>query len=373
MKIKINIKQLFNLLNNINFSMEKKRTSSLPFNLKISIEKKAISFYITDLNMSLKEEIPYLSESKLITSLPMYTFHKIIRKINSQLNVELFFEPSLSPIQVFINSHSYRFMLPCFSSIDFPTFENEEYNFNFKLFSYDLYNVLSTVNHAISFDEEKYYLNGVYTHIVTSNQKKKIRFVATDIYRLALGEIDAPDHAEFLSGIIIPKNAILKVIKLLKYFKGDVILKVSLKKIFFKINKTILISKLINGKFPEYNLVIPRNKKIFKITVKDLVDSINLVKSISSLNNIVIKMHIKNNKLIVSVNEKTNFAAVSKIDIDYIDTPISIFFNSQYLIDVLANLQSKKIYFKVDSYNSSVLITDSCKYNFLFVLMPMQI
>lgn len=373
MRITINNKELLRLLNNINFTLEKKKKSNIFGNLKICIEQNSISFCITDLKMFAKEKILISAKKRLTIAIPMHTFYKVIKKVNSKKDIELFFEPSCNPVQVFISNSFNRFMLPCFSAQEFPSFEEEKYNFKFQAFSKDLYYLFSSVKHAISTDEDKYYLNGLYIHVISnSNKEKKLRAVATDMHRLALGEINAPKNTEALSGIIIPINTILKLIKLLKIFEGIVFVKVSLKKVLFKIHRTIIISKLIDGKFPEYRLIVPDNKNLFKVIVEDLIEGVNLVKSISSLKNIVIKAQLKMNKLLISINERINFAAVTKVDINYIGPPISMLFNSQYLTDVLKNAFSKEIFFKFDSHNSPILILDDCKYNFKFILMPMQ-
>ena len=378
MKIQLNHKILLQSLSHIQSVVEAKVLKSILSNVKIVIQKKTISLYTTDLDVFAKESLDLLNHNEyenrcLITTASMNTFYDIIRKVDGQKEIQLIFKPSANPQIMIIKTKLSEFKLPCLQAQEFPVFEESNYVCKFTILSNKLYQLISTIKHAISCDESRYCINGVFFHIVKNNKINILRAIATDTHRLAIGEIILPQNAELFPSIIIPKKTIFELVKLLENFNNNIVVKVSSNKIVFYIGKTTLSSKLIDGLFPNYNKAIPfRNDKLLKISNTKLYKAINLVSAVIPGRAMVIKLEIKNNKVTLHANDKNSTSGTVDINAIYSGDKIEITFNAKYVIDILNSTLGNDMHFKLDSADSAVLIEDSKNLNFRFILMPMQ-
>ena len=374
MKVQVNNSELLKALGHIQSIVEKRTIKSILLNVKISTKKNQISFFTTDLDIFAKESINASVGGQLVTTVPIHIFYEIVRKIGVNKDISLIFEPSDKPGKMLIRSELSEFSLPCLSADEFPDFEEGTCDCQFEIDSNNLHYLISTTKHAISFDETRYYLSGIYLHIAEDNGINVLRAIATDVHRLAIGEVTLPKNAQLLPGIIIPKKTVLELSKLLEDFNGNVSVGVSSNKITFKIGNTTLISKLIDGKFPDYDKAVPYgNNKILEISIDELSKAIDLVTAISTERVVAVKLKIQKNKVILSVSDKINSSGTIEVPAVYNNDEISIAFNSRYIIDILNNINGDKAYFKLNSGNEAVLVEDSGNTNCRFVIMPMQV
>ena len=374
MKVQVNNSELLQALGHIQSIVEKRIVKSILLNVKISTKKNQISFFTTDLDIFAKESINASVGGQLVTTVPIHIFYEIIRKIGVNKDISLIFEPSDKPGKMLIRSELSEFSLPCLSADEFPDFEEGTCDCQFEIDSNNLHYLISTTKHAISFDETRYYLSGIYLHIAEDNGINVLRAIATDVHRLAIGEVTLPKNAQLLPGIIIPKKTVLELSKLLEDFNGNISVGVSSNKITFKIGNTTLISKLIDGKFPDYDKAVPYgNNKILEISIDELSKAIHLVTAISTERVVAVKLKIQKNKVILSVSDKINSSGTIEVPAVYNNDEISIAFNSRYIIDILNNISGDKAYFKLNSGNEAVLVEDSGNTNCRFVIMPMQV
>ena len=374
MKVQVSNSELLQALGHIQSIVEKRTVKSILSNVKISTKKNQISFFTTDLDIFAKESIDASVGGQLTTTVPIHILYEIIRKIGANNEVNFIFEPSDKPGKMLIKSGLSEFSLPCLSADEFPDFEEGDYDCQFEIASSNLHYLISTTKHAISFDETRYYLSGVYLHIAEDNGINVLRAVATDVHRLAVGEVTLPENAQLLPKIIIPKKTVLELSKLLEDFNGNVFVGVSSNKITFKIGKTTLISKLIDGKFPDYDKAVPYgNNKILEVSISELAKAIDLVTAISTERVVAVKLKIQKNKVTLSVSDKINSSGTIEVPAIYNNDEISIAFNSKYIIDILSNIKGEKAYFKLNSSNAAVLVEDSGNTNCRFVIMPMQV
>ena len=374
MKVQVNNSELLQALGHIQSIVEKRTVKSILLNVKISTKKNQISFFTTDLDIFAKESINASVGGQLVTTVPIHIFYEIVRKIGVNKDISLIFEPSDKPGKMLIRSELSEFSLPCLSADEFPDFEEGTCDCQFEIDSNNLHYLISTTKHAISFDETRYYLSGIYLHIAEDNGINVLRAIATDVHRLAIGEVTLPKNAQLLPGIIIPKKTVLELSKLLEDFNGNISVGVSSNKITFKIGNTTLISKLIDGKFPDYDKAVPYgNNKILEISIDELSKAIDLVTAISTERVVAVKLKIQKNKVILSVSDKINSSGTIEVPAVYNNDEISIAFNSRYIIDIFNNINGDKAYFKLNSGNEAVLVEDSGNTNCRFVIMPMQV
>ncbi|MFQ3307275.1 MAG: DNA polymerase-3 subunit beta [Candidatus Midichloriaceae bacterium] len=374
MILKIKNADLQKALGNIQSIVEKRSATAILMNVKIHTKKNHVSFYTSDLDIFAQEISEAKVAGELITTTTMQILYDVSRKIAESEIIECIFEPSDKPTKLLIKSGSSEFTLPCLSADTFPDFEEGEYDCKFEVNADDIYNILSTVKHAISFDDSRYYLNGIFLHATENNGKRVLRAVATDIHRLAMHEIDLPKGAENIPDIIIPKKTVYEFVKLLENYKDNVSISVSKNKIRFKIGSTILISKLIDGNFPDYNRAIPKNNpKVIKISVQELEKAINLVTTISTEKVKSIKIKLLKNKITLFASDKINSSGTIDVPANYDGEELSVAFNSKYLLDILANTSDQNVTMYFDKSDSAIFINDDSDKKYNFVLMPIAI
>jgi DNA polymerase-3 subunit beta len=227
---------------------------------------------------------------------------------------------------------------------------------------------------AISTEETRYYLNGIYLHIVTVGDAKVLRAVATDGHRLARAQIPAPAGSEAMPGIIVPRKTVGELQKLLESTSADVRVEVSDNKVRVTIGEVVLTSKLIDGTFPDYVRVIPQgNDKLMKVDRGEFAEAVDRVSTVASERGRAVKLALADGKLILSVNNPDSGTATEELGVDFDGDPIEIGFNAKYLLDIGAQLRSGTAVFKLADPGSPTLIEDNDDQDALFVLMPMRV
>jgi DNA polymerase-3 subunit beta len=227
---------------------------------------------------------------------------------------------------------------------------------------------------AISTEETRYYLNGIYLHRVDSSSGAKLRAVATDGHRLAQVETDCPKGTEGMPGVIVPRKAVAEVIKLLDDSQAPVEISLSTAKIRFAAADVVLTSKLIDGSFPDYARVIPTgNKKLLQLENADLLKAVDRVSTLSSEKGRAVKLNAGEGRLTVSANNPESGSATEEISADYHDEPMEIGFNARYLLDIAGQIDGPKAVFKLADGSSPTLIADENDATALYVLMPMRV
>ena len=243
----------------------------------------------------------------------------------------------------------------------------------FSISSEDMKNLIDNTKFAISLEETRYYLNGIYVHQDEEN-KNFLKGVATDGHRLAQVKLKLPEGADGIPSIIIPRKTVNELRKLLEETDGDILVKVSKNKIKFTVNNCILTSKLIDGTFPDYQRVIPQeNKNKLEVLTKDFKDAVDRVSTISIEKTRAVKLEINNNSLILKVNNSEIGNAIEELTVEFGGEKLEIGFNSKYLLDITNQIQGDKINFSLSDSSSPALITDEQQEGTIFVLMPMRV
>ena len=356
-------------LSHIYSVVEKRNTIPILSNVVIEASENTIAFTATDMEIDLVEQIPasVVSHGKITVS--AHTLYDIVRKFPDGSEIIL----NLLDNNLIVSCGKSEFVLPTLPFDDYPIMSNISGGISFLISSLDLQNLIDNTKFAISLEETRYYLNGIYLHEASSDTQV-IRAVATDGHRLAQAEIKLPENAKGMSSIIIPRKTVGEVRKLLEDTEGNIKITVSNNKIKFEITNCILTSKLIDGSFPDYQRVIPKeNTKSLLVSTKEFKDAVDRVSTISIEKSRAVKLSLNKNNLILKVNSHDTGNASEELEASFDEEPMEIGFNSKYLLDISSQINGKNIKFSLSDSASPALITDPEQEGIIFVLMPMRV
>jgi DNA polymerase-3 subunit beta len=264
-----------------------------------------------------------------------------------------------------------RFTLQTLPETDFPDLAAGELPHRFKLASSDLKRLIDKTQFAISTEETRYYLNGIYLHVIDD---KKLRAVATDGHRLAQVELAAPKGALGMPGVIIPRKTVAEVQRLVDDAGEEVEVELSPAKVRFSFGSVVLTSKLIDGTFPDYGRVIPAgNDKILVVDKGDFAAAVDRVSTVSSERGRAVKLSVASGKLTLTVTNPDSGTATEELEVEYGSDALDIGFNSRYLLDITGQIEGEKATLKLADPGSPTLLEDSEPAGALYVLMPMRV
>ena len=335
----------------------------------LEINSGSLTITATDLDLIFIHKISnveILEEGKTTTSSSI--MYDIVRKISSGSKIN-FSNPSESKLQ--LESEKSLFNLNCINASEFPL-TDENFNQNeFSMKSKDLLKLLNKCKFSISNDETRHYLSGIFFHQTQSEDKVFLTAAATDSHRMSISKIRLNDKIDF-EPVILPKKTIFQLCSLLEDFEGDVKISNIKSKIKFELNNSVLISKLIDGKFPNYIQVIPKeNQKKLEIDLKLFLNSVDRVASVSLDKKDGVKFNLTKDTLNLSVNNTNSGDGKESLSVKF-DHELDISFNSRYLIDVASQLDGNQIEIYLKDTGSPALIRDPSDYDSLYVVMPMK-
>jgi DNA polymerase-3 subunit beta len=262
-------------------------------------------------------------------------------------------------------------MLP---ETDFPDITAGTFTHRFRISAVDLRGLIDHTQFAISTEETRYYLNGIYLHSVEEGGKLMLRAVATDGHRLARAQIEAPAGCEGMPGIIIPRKAVGEIQKLVEDPEASVSIELSDTKIRITVGAVVLTSKLIDGTFPDYNRVIPTaNDRELTMDRAQFASAVDRVSTISSERGRAVKLQLSDGNLVLTVNNPDSGSATEELPVGYSSEPLEIGFNSRYLLDITNQLTGEETVFMLADPGSPTLIRDSAQSGAIYVLMPMRV
>jgi DNA polymerase-3 subunit beta len=318
------------------------------------------------------EATPATVEQGGATTVPAHLLYDIVRKLPDGAEVMLKMEESGNAMSVTSGRSSFR--LQCLPQSDFPELSAGSFSHIFRLDSVDLKGLIEKTQFAISTEETRYYLNGIYLHTHEAGGKLKLRSVATDGHRLARAEMDAPAGSEGMPGVIIPRKTVSELQKLVDNPDLTVTVEVSDAKIRFTIGSIVLSSKLIDGTFPDYQRVIPTNNdKELKIDCQSFAQAVDRVSTISSERGRAVKLALGEGQLTLTVNNPDSGSATEELAVGYDNDPLEIGFNAKYLLDITSQLSGSEAVFMLADPGSPTLVRDLAGDDALYVLMPMRV
>jgi len=303
---------------------------------------------------------------------PAHMFYEIVRKLPEGTQIVL--EASGDRAVLTIRAGRSRFTLQTLPESDFPDLAAGDMTHKFTLAAADLKRLLDKTQFAISTEETRYYLNGIYLHTAGAGGNMLLRAVATDGHRLAQVELPAPTGAEGMPGIIVPRKTVNEVQRLIEDVEGEVAVELSQAKIRFTLGSVVLTSKLIDGTFPDYGRVIPLgNDKLLEVDKKEFEQAVDRVSTIASERGRAVKLSLTSGRLVLSVTNPDSGSATEEIEVTYEADPIDIGFNSRYLLDIAAQIEGDTAVLKLADPGSPTLVQDKDAKGALYVLMPMRV
>ena len=371
MQFQINRDVLLKSLSIAHNIIERKNTLPILSNVLMQLKNKKLSIIATDLDLIFYDEIEdvkIINEGSTTTSAAI--LYDILRKIsaNSELNFDLKSENKLS-----LKSENSDFNLLCLPIDNFPTFSDEFEGNEVALNNSRFLKLLNKTKIAISNDDTRHYLNGVFLHLTEANGRSFLTGVATDSHRLSSSSLEIENANEF-SSLILPKKTVFQLCSLLTDTKDQLTIQTSENKIKFSIGKIKLVSKVIDGKFPDYKKVVPiDNKKKLVVPSDDFIKSIERVASVSIDGKEGVKLAINKDNIQLSVNSANSGEGNEKIKAEFNSENLKISFNSKYLIDIASEIEDKNLSMNLKDSVSPVLIEDLSDKNSYYVIMPMKI
>ena len=374
MKFKAERATLLKALAHIQSVAEKRNTIPILANALISAKKGMLTFTATDMEIAIVEEFAAEITREGATTAPAATLYEIVRKLPDGAELEV--EMANDGAQLTLRAGRYSTSLVTLPTDDFPSMTAGQLPHQFHLSALALRGLIDRTRFAISTEETRYYLNGIYLHAAEGETGPVLRAVATDGHRLARVEEPIPDGAAGMPGVIIPRKTVAELRKLLDEESGDVAIGLSDTRIQFKAGSVTLTSKLIDGTFPEYERVIPKdNDKILRVGKKDFSDAVARVAAISSERSRPVKMALDRDLLTLSAASPEQGTASEELDgdrVQYSSGPLEIGFQARYLNDITDQI-SDHVEFHFSDGSAPTIVRDAGDSSALYVLMPMRV
>jgi DNA polymerase III subunit beta len=373
MKINVERSALLKALGHVQSVVERRNTIPILSNVLIQAAKGRLKLTATDLDIEIVESIPSDVLRNGAATAPAHMLYDIVRKMPEGTQVQLEMLSGDSG-RLAVSAGSVRFELACLPQEDFPQMSAGALPHRFRLSASDLIALIEKTRFAISTEETRFYLNGIYLHAVKDAKPPNLRAVATDGHRLARYELDLPDGAADIPGIIVPRKTVAELRRLLEDAEGAVEIGLSDTKMQFVFDAVELTSKLIDGSFPDYQRVIPSaNDKVLTLDAKDFFQAVDRVSTISADRTRAVKLNLDNDRVTLSVVNPESGTATEELGANYHADPIEIGFNARYLLDISGQIAGKDVRFLLADAGSPTLIEDAEDKRTLYVLMPMRV
>jgi DNA polymerase III subunit beta len=367
MKATIERAVLLKSLGHVQSVVERRNTIPILSNVLIEgREDGSIRLMATDLDLQVDESVPANVTQAGAITVSAHTLFDIVRKLPEGSQVEL--TAAEGKMQVVAGRS--RFNLSTLPRDDFPVIAEGDLPTRFELPAATLRQIIEKTRFAISTEETRYYLMGIFLHVVDD----QLRAAATDGHRLARVTVARPDGAEAMPDVIVPRKAVAELYRLVEELEGTVEISLSPTKIRFGLGSAILTSKLIDGTFPDYNRVIPTtNDKLLKVDPKSFSAGVDRVSTIASEKTRAVKMSLDRDKITLSVTSPENGLATEELAADYGSDGLEIGFNARYLLDILGEIDGDTVEVHLADAAAPTLLRENDKSNALYVLMPMRV
>ncbi|HMN38471.1 MAG TPA: DNA polymerase III subunit beta [Hyphomicrobium sp.] len=372
MRLEIERGELLKALSHVTSVVERRTTIPILSNVMLKASGPALQFKATDLEREVSESVEAKVTQGGALTVPAHMLHDIVRKLPEGAEIEM--KRDGDKERLTLTSGQSRFSLQTLSAEDFPDLAVGEIGHEFVIEAADLKRLIEKTRFAISTEETRYYLNGIYFHTAETGKTKTLRAVATDGHRLAQMELPCPQGADGMLGVIIPRKTVHELARLLEDSSAKVKIGVSQTKVRFEIGNVVLTSKLIDGTFPDYGRVIPHNNdKELKVANAAFMSAVDRVSTIASERGRAVKLNLDKNKLVLSVNNPEGGSATEEIGVSYGASPLEIGFNARYLLDIAGQLEGEEARFLLADPGSPTMVKDTGSEGALYVLMPMRV
>ena len=352
--------------------VERRNTSPILANVLIEAEGAGVSFRATDLDIEVVDRAAAHVDRAGATTVSAVMLHEIVRKWPDGALVTLTDEASSG--RLLINAGRSTFNLATLPREDFPVMASSEYTSNFSAPAPVLRRLFDKAKFAISTEETRYYLNGVYMHTAQSEDGPVLRCVATDGHRLARIDAPLPDGAAGMPGVIVPRKTVGELRKLLDDDEAQIAVSVSETKVRFATPGVTLTSKVIDGTFPDYTRVIPMgNTRRLEVDATEFAKAVDRVATVSSERSRAVKLSLDEDRLVLSVNAPDSGAAEEELVVAYGDDRLEIGFNAKYLLEIASQVDRENAVFLFNSSGDPTLMREGSDMSAVYVVMPMRV
>ena len=372
MKLSIERNTLLKAVSHAQSVVERRNTIPILANVLIEAEDEKVQFRATDLDVEIVDRVQAKVDRTGSTTVSAVLLHEIARKLPDGALIELTADTAGNRLTV--EAGRSNFSLATLPKEDFPIMASAEYAANFSAKSGDLRRLFDKSRFAISTEETRYYLNGVYMHSATFENSKVLRCVATDGHRLARVDTGLPEGAEELPGVIIPRKTVAEIRKFLDDDEVQIAVSVSETKVRFATPDITLTSKVIEGTFPDYTRVIPAsNEKKLEVDADEFAKAVDRVSTVSSERSRAVKLNLEDDQLTLIVNSPDSGAAEEQVAVAYSDERLEIGFNAKYLLEISGQIDKENAIFMFNSSGDPVLIREGNDLSAVYVVMPMRV
>ena len=372
MKLSIERNTLLKAVSHAQSVVERRNTIPILANVLIEAEDDKVQFRATDLDVEIVDRVQAKVDRIGSTTVSAVLLHEIARKLPDGALIELTADTAGNRLTV--EAGRSNFSLATLPKEDFPIMASSEYAANFSAKSGDLRRLFDKSRFAISTEETRYYLNGVYMHSATFENSKVLRCVATDGHRLARVDTGLPEGAEELPGVIIPRKTVAEIRKFLDDDEVQIAVSVSETKVRFATPDITLTSKVIEGTFPDYTRVIPAsNEKKLEVDADEFAKAVDRVSTVSSERSRAVKLNLEDDQLTLIVNSPDSGAAEEQVAVAYSDERLEIGFNAKYLLEISGQIDKENAIFMFNSSGDPVLIREGNDLSAVYVVMPMRV
>ncbi len=372
MKLSIERGALLKAVSQAQSVVERRNTIPILANVLIEAEADQVQFRATDLDIEVVDKAPAQVERVGATTVAATTLHEIVRKLPDGALVTLTADSAAG--RLVVEAGRSNFSLATLPREDFPVMANSEYDSNFSALAAVLRRLFDKSKFAISTEETRYYLNGVYMHVSDGDGGQVLRCVATDGHRLARIDADLPPEASAMPGVIVPRKTVGELRKLLEDDEMTIAVSVSETKIRFATPDITLTSKVIDGTFPDYTRVIPQgNSKRLEVDAAEFAQAVDRVATVSSERSRAVKLQLEEDRLILSVNAPDSGAAEEELAVAYGDERLEIGFNAKYLLEIASQVDRENAVFMFNSSGDPTLMREGNDPSAVYVVMPMRV
>jgi len=373
MKLSIERAALLRSLSHIQNVVERRTTIPILSNVKLEAVEDRLQLTATDLDLTLMAREAAEVEQAGITTVSAHTLFDIVRKLPDGSRLVL--EQAPGRTELTLTAARSEFHLPSIAADEFPAMPMEDLEIRFALPPKDLARLIDKTRFAISTEETRYYLNGVHLHAAKAGAASMLRGVATDGHRLSRVEVALPEGAGEMPPIIVPRKAVGEIRKLLEELGEEPVqVAVSAARIQFQSGRDILVARLIDGTFPDYERVIPSgNERVATVATKPLADAVDRVATISTEKARAVKLAFEPGRVTLSAVSAEAGRAVEELDGAFQGDKLEIGFNARYVMDILSQIDGPEVRVEMANAAAPTLLRDPADPSALYVLMPMRV
>lgn len=372
MKLSIERSVLLKAVSQAQSVVERRNTIPILANVLIEAEDEHVHFRATDLDIEVMDRAVAQVERAGSTTVSAVTLHEIVRKLPDGALVTLTDDGASGRITV--EAGRSNFSLATLPKEDFPVMASSEYAANFTAPAPVLRRLFDKSKFAISTEETRYYLNGVYMHVSDADGGQVLRCVATDGHRLARIDAGLPEGAKDMPGVIVPRKTVAELRKVLEDDDMQIAVSVSETKVRFATPDITMTSKVIDGTFPDYTRVIPQgNTRKLEVDASEFASAVDRVSTVSSERSRAVKLSLDEDRLILSVNSPDSGAAEEELAVAYGDEHLEIGFNAKYLLEIANQVDRENAVFMFNSSGDPTLMREGNDASAVYVVMPMRV